>query len=231
MMIFADTPLFAKSIPCSYLNNIQKQKREKMENGKWNQQYLKTVLNQRQKHSLILEKQIKHLSPGKALDLASGEGRNSLYLAKQGWKVTAVDFSEAAVKNGRELAKRQGLTINWKVADLTAYIPDRESFDFVCLFYLHMPKEPFRRVLNNAAAALRPGGTFLVVGHDLSNLTEGVGGPQNPEILYTHRDITAILDFMEIEYAGKERNIGDHGNSGKGKTQIDCVIRAKKPLK
>jgi len=202
-----------------------------MENEKWNQRYSNTDLSGHQEHSSILEEQIKHLTPGKALDLAAGEGRNSLYLARAGWQVTAVDFSDVAVKNGRVLAKKQEVSIDWNIADLTAYSPEPETCDLVCLFYLHMPRETFRRVLTKAAGALRPGGTLLVAGHDLSNLTEGFGGPQNPEVLYTPEDITGMLDSMEIEYAQKEKHFSDHGSSERGKPQVDCVVRAKKPLR
>jgi len=62
----------------------------------------------------------------------------------------------------------------------------------------------------------------------LSNLTQGSGGPQDPEILYTPADITQILAFLEIEYAETENHFSDHGESDRGNSQIDCVVRAKK---
>jgi SAM-dependent methyltransferase len=201
-----------------------------MDNEKWNQRYQETNPDDHQAHSVILEEQLKGLPPGRALDLAAGEGRNSLYLARQGWQVTAVDFSDVAVKNGRRLAKTQGVSIDWDVADLAVYLPEKEAFDLVCLFYLHVPRELFRKILIKAAEALKPGGTLLVVGHDLSNLTEGFGGPRNPEVLYSPRDVADMLEFMEIREARRESHPGDHGNTDRDKIQIDCVVRAVKPV-
>lgn len=202
-----------------------------MDSKKWDRRYRDTDLKAHQAPSVILEKQIKDLVPGRALDLAAGEGRNSLYLARRGWQVTAVDFSSVAVENGRRMAEQEGVSIVWYLADLADYLPEQEAFDLVCLFYLHVPRELFRKILIKAAGALRPGGTLLVVGHDLSNLTEGFGGPRNPEVLYTPRDVAEILDFMEVQEARRESHPGDHGNTDRDKIQIDCVVRAVKPVR
>jgi len=202
-----------------------------MDSEKWDRRYRDTDLKEHQAPSVILEEQIKNLTPGKALDLAAGEGRNAIYLARQGWQVTAVDFSPVAVENGRGMAEHEGVSIAWNLADLADYLPEQEAFDLVCLFYLHVPRELFSKVLNKASGALRPGGTLLVVGHDLSNLTEGYGGPRTPDILYTPEDVTEILDFMQIKEARRESHPGDHGNTDREKIQIDCVVRAVKPVR
>jgi len=103
--------------------------------------------------------------PGRALDLAAGEGRNALWLAEQGWHVLAVDFSAVAIERAHRLAAERGLEVSWVVADvLSAGLPDR-AFDAVLVAYLHLPAPDRAAVLARAAAALAPGGTLLVVGH------------------------------------------------------------------
>ena len=131
----------------------------------------------------FVAEQLDGLPPGRALDLAAGEGRNSVWLAEQGWSVTAVDFSRVGLEKGRKLSAAHGVAdrqVDWVVADLSEYEPARAAFDLVLIAYLQVGAGLRGQVLAGAAAALVPGGTLLVVGHDLTNLTEGVGGPHEP---------------------------------------------------
>jgi SAM-dependent methyltransferase len=145
------------------------------------------------------------LTPGAALDVAAGEGRNAVWLAERGWRVTAVDFSPVAVERGRELAALRGVDVDWQVADATAYGPEPGSLDLVLISYLHLPADDLRTVLATARAALRPGGVVVVVGHDRANLTGGTGGPQDPAILLTPEEVVAELDGLSIRRAETAR--------------------------
>jgi SAM-dependent methyltransferase len=131
--------------------------------------------------------------PGRALDLACGEGRNALWLAEKGWLVTAVDFSTAALEKGRAAAESRGLEVTWVVADLLEYEPERAAYDTVVIAYLHLVADSMSAVLGRAAAALAPGGMLVVVGHDATNPAEGVGGPQDPAVLYTPDAVVAAV--------------------------------------
>ncbi|MEU5941427.1 class I SAM-dependent methyltransferase [Micromonospora sp. NPDC047548] len=136
---------------------------------------------------------IADLAPGDALDLAAGEGRNAVWLAERGWRVTAVDFSPVAVARGREFAARRGVPVNWRVADVTADAIEPNRYDLVLIAYLHLPPAGLATVLAGAREALRPGGTVVVVGHDRANLDGGVGGPKDPQILLTPQAVVAGL--------------------------------------
>lgn len=202
-----------------------------MHKDKWNKRYSGKELLWPQEPSTILKKETADCPPGRALDLAAGEGRNAFFLARQGWEVTAVDFSEVAVQKGRELAKKLELPVNWEVQDLNHYSPAEESFDCIIIFYLHLPWEEFSGVLRRAAAALRPQGVLLVVGHDSTNLEAGSGGPQNPNVLYSPTDITALfgtIETLEVERAETQRQAQDHGEVESGTAQIDCVVKARR---
>lgn len=137
------------------------------------------------------------LAPGRVLDLAGGEGRNALWLAARGWRATVVDFSQVGLDRARALAaQRFGADDERLVtvrADLVTYRPERGSFDLVLVVYLQLGEPARRIVLQMAAAAVAPGGRLLVVAHDSTNLTAGVGGPQDPRVLYTCGDIQADL--------------------------------------
>lgn len=200
-----------------------------MHKEKWNRKYSERPAAVQAEPSPVLAKHARDLSPGRALDLAAGDGRNALYLAREGWSVTAVDFSDVAVRRGTELAKNMGLSLRWEVEDLTAYVPEKGEYDLVCIFYLHLPGAQLSVVLHRAAEALAPGGTLLVVGHDISNIREGTGGPQDPALLYAPDNIRAELGTLEVVYAGTERNPVDHGSADRNKVQIDCVVRALRP--
>ncbi len=143
------------------------------------------------------------LPPGDALDLACGEGRNALWLARRGWRVTAVDFSAVAVDRARRLAD-PGPAITWQVADvLTAPYPE---VDLVVLAYLQLPPDQRRTVVRRAWECLRPGGTFLLVAHDSTNLVDGTGGPQDPTVLMTAEDVLDdLVDARGVEVVRAER--------------------------
>jgi len=150
----------------------------------------------------FVEAALAGLPPGEAVDLACGEGRNALWLAERGWRVTALDFSRVAVDRGRRLADEAGLTVTWEVGDaLTAPLPDT---DLVVLAYLQLPQEERRPAVRRAWGCLRPGGTFFLVAHDSSNLADGTGGPQDPAVLMTAEDVLGDLAGLEGDGAGAE---------------------------
>lgn len=169
------------------------------------------------------------LTPGRAVDLAAGEGRNSLWLAGLGWTVTAVDFSNVGLDKGRRLAERLELTdrLTFECADLTTYVPTLGGYDLVLLAYLHLPSDQRQVVVRRAADAVAPGGTLLIVGHDLANLERGVGGPQDPDVLYTAdrlRDAIANAG-LAVESAGERLRPVD----GQDQPAIDTVLLARRP--
>lgn len=143
--------------------------------------------------------------PGRALDIGAGEGRNAIWLAGLGWRVTAVDFSAVAIDRARRLAERQGVTVDWVVADVRAYQPEPGVYDAVIVAYLHLVPADLSIVLGRAAQSLAPGGRILVVGHDVTNVDEGVGGPQDPDILYTPQAIVGGLPGLIVRRAERVR--------------------------
>jgi SAM-dependent methyltransferase len=133
------------------------------------------------------------MPPGRALDLACGEGRNAVWLAARGWSVMAIDFSAVGVERGREAAREAGVDITWVVDDvLTCPLPD---VDLVVIAYLQLPAEERSLAVRRAWDALAPGGSLVLIAHDSSNLTEGSGGPQDPALLYTADDVLGDLEI------------------------------------
>ncbi|WP_089158119.1 class I SAM-dependent methyltransferase [Micromonospora sp. NBS 11-29] len=168
------------------------------------------------------------LSPGSALDLAAGEGRNAIWLAARGWRVNAVDFSTVAVERGRELAAARDVQVDWRVADVTAYRPVPGSYDLVLICYLHLPAGDLAGVLAAARSALRPGGTLVVVGHDLANLSGGTGGPQDPSVLLTPEAVVDGLAGLRITRADTARRPVPTADGGTVDA-LDTVVVATRP--
>lgn len=192
----------------------------------WNRRYATSELIWTAEPNRFLVEEVEGLLPGRALDVAAGEGRNAVWLALQGWQVTAVDFSEVGLDKARQLAARAGVTVQLVCAD--AIDPIGGTFDLVVILYLHLRPEERRRGYRNAAAAVARGGTLLVVGHDTANLTHGIGGPQDPGLLFTADDVVADLDGrgLVVRRAESVRRIvtTDDGE----RTAIDALIRAER---
>ncbi|MHB1504778.1 MAG: class I SAM-dependent methyltransferase [Acidimicrobiales bacterium] len=200
-----------------------------MDASGWDDRYRSTDLLWGSGPNVWLAAEAEGLPPGRAMDLACGEGRNAIWLAEQGWRSTGVDFSAVALDKGRAMAAERGVSVEWIRADLATYEPPESAFDLVVLAYLHLPREVLASVLGRAITALAPGGSLLVIGHDLANLTEGVGGPQDPSVLYTKDDVTGWMGSLEIAKAERvARPVAGHGPDGGG-VALDVLVRGVKP--
>lgn len=195
-----------------------------MRREEWNRKYAESGLLWTATPNRFLVAEVEGLLPGNALDLACGEGRNAFWLAGRGWHVTGVDFSDVAVAKARELAAHEHLPADFVCADLVEHVPDEQAYDLVIVFYLHVPAEQRRLVLERAAAAVALGGTFLLVGHDLANLSDGTGGPSDPAVLYTADEIADELPGLTVEKA--ERVLRDVEDADR--PAIDVLVRARR---
>jgi len=190
----------------------------------WNRRYSQTEFLWSAEPNRFLVTELAGLEPAAALDLACGEGRNAVWLAAVGWQVTGVDFSEVGLARAAELARDRGVHVHWVGADLREYRPQTGAFDLVCVLYLQLPADELAIVLPRAAEALAPGGILLVVGHDLTNLEEGHGGPGNADVLLTPEAVVALLPELVVERAERVRR-----PVGGGAVAIDALVRARRP--
>lgn len=194
-----------------------------MKAADWDARYAASELVWSAGPNRFVEEECGGLPPGRALDLGCGEGRNAVWLAGRGWRVTGADFSAVALAKGRARAEAAGVEVEWVEADVTAWDPPAGAFDLVAVVYVQLPPADRAALLGHAAAALAPGGTLLVIGHDLVNLTEGVGGPRNPEVLMTPEAVCAEIGGLEVVRAGRVTRQVD------GAEAIDTLVRAVRP--
>ena len=166
-----------------------------MDRAAWDARYSERELLWTADANRFLVEVVSGLEPGVALDLAGGEGRNAVWLAERGWRVTVLDWSKVALDKGRVLAQARGVAgeVAFMEADLLDWAPAQATADLVIVVYLHIPAPQRAGVWRSAAAAVRPGGRLVVIGHDSSNLTEGFGGPQDPSVLYSAEEVASVL--------------------------------------
>ena len=161
------------------------------------------------------------LPPGDAVDLAAGEGRHALWLAARGWRVTAVDFSEVGLAHGR--AQPGGERVTWVTADALAWAAPPEGLDLVLVAYFHVPLPELGAMLRRAVGWLRPGGRLLVLGHDVENIAAGVGGPQDPDILYSVGRLAPVADLLDVERLDQVRRQAPAGIA------LDTLLWGRRP--
>lgn len=187
----------------------------------WDDRYRATDRLWSVEPNVFVESRLADRRPGAGLDLASGEGRNAIWLAERGWEMTAVDFSSVAVERGRQHSD----AVEFVVADVMAWRPDRK-FDLVLVAYLHVTLVEFEPLIRRAATWLRPGGELFMIGHDRTNIDHGVGGPQHQEVLWDADEIVSWLDGLDIVETGVvERDVTVEDGVT---VALDALIRAQR---
>lgn len=163
------------------------------------------------------------LQPGSVLDLGCGPGRNSIWLAKRGWRVTGVDASTVGLEQARERADAAGVVIRTVQDDLMGYLGKGDLFDLVVIANIHLAEPERSQFFLAAAEALRPGGHLFVIGHHLSDL--GRTGPPDPERLYTEERLQGAFPSLLVHQLGISRR-----PAGPGEPPLtDVVVWAERP--
>jgi SAM-dependent methyltransferase len=163
----------------------------------WDERYADSDLVWGAEPNRFVRAQCERLPIGQAIDLACGEGRNALWLARLGWHATGVDYSAVAIDRARQLTTQESpataARLTWLVADVTTEPVKPAAYDLALVSYLHLPPDQIKRVFRNAATGVRPRGHLVIVGHDRRNLRDGVSGPQDESRLYDSDMIRAVL--------------------------------------
>jgi SAM-dependent methyltransferase len=173
----------------------------------------------------VLVAEAADLQPGTALDAGVGEGGDACWLASKGWQVTAADISGVAIERAARRASERGLAITWLHADL-AQAQARGAYDLVTTHFLHVPKAEQQPLFRHLAAAVAPGGTLLVVGHDVSDRAR-LPRPDLAEYGWTAGEVAAALGegwTIEAAEARPRQAVVD----GDQVTIHDAVLRARR---
>ena len=152
-----------------------------------------------------------YLPDGKILCIAEGEGRNAVYLAKQGHEVTAWDYAQAGLDKTARLAEEENVRVAAELHDLADVEWEAEQWDAIVHIFGHLPKPILDRTLEGIKKALKPGGMYVSELYTKEQLRYGTGGPKDLEMLIDPKDMLRHFDgyFIQHFFVGEaERNEG-----------------------
>jgi SAM-dependent methyltransferase len=176
----------------------------------------------------FLARQAPRLKPGqKALAIADGEGRNGVWLARQGLTVTSIDLTPNGVAKAKRLAQRAGVTLEAIVADLETWVWGPPRLDVMVGIFFQFAGPRFREALfRGMVDVLKPGGLLLIEGYRPEQLAYGTGGPPQVENLYTAELLRAAFADLEIlELAEYDAEIHEGSRHHGMSALIDLVAR------
>lgn len=199
-----------------------------MDAKQWDERYAGAELVWTDNPNVFVAEILSDARPGTAVDLAAGEGRHAVWLARRGWDVTAVDFSEVGLQRAQQWAAEVGVgeRLTTTVSDIAEYAPQPDSLDLVLLAYVQVPADVRRKAIMQCAAGLRVGGQIVVVAHDSSNLAEGTGGPPDARVLYTAEDVAADLAATPFDWEFQRQEVALREVAGADRPARDAVLVA-----
>jgi SAM-dependent methyltransferase len=175
--------------------------------------------------------QVADLRPDTALDVGSGEGADAIWLAEQGWQVTGIDVSMVALERAAQRAAAAGPDvadrITWQQADILTWDPAPRHFGLVSAQFMHLPRSAREVVYRRLAAAVRPAGSLLIVGHHPSDLETTMRRPHLSDLFFTAEQVAAGLDpddWQIVVVESPERQTID--SEGRPVTISDAVMHA-----
>ncbi len=169
------------------------------------------------------------LRPGGAiLCVAEGQGRNAVFLAGLGHVVTAVDRSTVALEGARQLAAEKGVTIEVVAADLAHWDPGVDRWDDIVSTFAHLGPDSRAALHGRLVEALRPGGILILEAYAKGQLVCGTGGPRDPDLLMSLRDLRAELRGLLFEHAVERQREVHEGDRHSGLAEVVQVV-ARRP--
>ena len=164
------------------------------------------------------------LQPGRALDIGAGEGRNAIWLARSGWRVTALDVSKVGLQRAAKRAEEEGAELECVVGDWREYMPT-SPVDLAVISFMHPHPGERETMFESARASLVPGGHLFTVGVDVSE--HGRRGPPDPDRLYTPERLTEALSGFEVLRC---EPVAYEGETRDGRRSVlDVVAIARRP--
>lgn len=190
---------------------------------RWNDRYSKEEFAYGEAPNNYLKEQIEKLSTGKILFPAEGEGRNAVFAAKLGWKVSAFDISEEGKNKAIRFAEANNVTIDYQVGELESLNYQSEQFDAIALIYAHFPAAIKSAIHKTIDQYLRKGGIIIFEAFSKKHLeylakNDKVGGPKDIESLFSIEEIQSDFSNYEIiELEEKEIELNEglfHNGTG-----------------
>ena len=172
-----------------------------MDKAFWDQKYSVDEYVYTTEVNRFVKEHLSDLAAGKMIDLAGGEGRNTIYFAEKDWQAENVDLSAVGLVKCEKLARERNVqelvfTTNASALD---FVSKLAPVDLGVCAYLQIPQAELAVAIARLVENIRPGGVFFGVWHALENLKDGFGGPQNPDVLPSEKTMAEILSKLPLE--------------------------------
>ena len=192
----------------------------------WNERYsIDDYLFGKEPAQALLRNEEHLVSNGTTLVIADGEGRNSVYLAKKGFKVTATDNSIVANQKAKSLAVSENVEVDYKLEDFFDIKWTEKSYDNVVgICFQFVPQNLIDTVLMGLRSATKKGGTLLIHGYTPKQLIYGTGGPKDKSLMYTKDTFINLFHESEIFKLEEYEAIINEGTGHNGRSaMIDFI--------
>lgn len=166
--------------------------------------------------------------PGdEVLDVACGEGRNSVWLARRGCRVTGIDISPLALEKARRLAEDHAVTVDWQQGDIRTVDWAGARFDaIVCIFIQFAAPEDRDRLFDGFRDALKPGGIVVLQGYTARQLEYRTGGPGDLAHLYSRDMLQAAFSAFDVQLLEEHDEVLSEGTKHVGRSAlVDLIAR------
>lgn len=166
----------------------------------WDERYSADEYAFGTKPNEFLEANVHSLPKGNILSLAEGEGRNAVFLAKQGYAVTAVDSSLVGLNKGRKLAEENGVTVEFIHADLAEYVLGENQWDGIISIFCPLPPSLRKALYKKVDIGLKKNGVFLLEAYTPEQLKHGTGGGDSAELMQSKESLTLELPDLNFTH-------------------------------
>ena len=189
----------------------------------WDERYSAEEYAYGTKPNEFLEENFHHIPKGKVLSLAEGEGRNAIFLAKQGYSVTAVDLSIVGLNKARKLAEENGVVVEFIHADLADYDLGEDKWDGIVSIFCPLPSPVRKRLYKKVEAGLKRNGVFLLEAYTPDQLKRGTGGGISADVMQSKESLSQELAGLKFRHLMElERDVIE----GVYHTGIGAVVQA-----
>ncbi|MBI9048122.1 MAG: class I SAM-dependent methyltransferase [Anaerolineaceae bacterium] len=199
----------------------------KPSNNLWDERYSQHAYAYGTQPNEFLSNQISQLPTGQALSIGEGQGRNAVYLAKQGYAVTAVDASSVGIQQAGMFASQEQVEINFINADLAAYKIESSKWNLILSIYCHLPSEVRKSVHQQVVNGLAPGGMFLLEAFSPQQIHNQTGGPKNPDMLASLDQLQSELDGVTFIIAQQIEREVEEGLHHSGMASVVQILAQK----
>ncbi len=193
----------------------------------WNQRYKKEEYHYGKEPNNFLREELPKLKPGRILFIGEGEGRNAVYASALGWTVDAIDWSEEGKRKAEALAKEFGVKINYTIADFNSFRPEKNFYDAVGIFFIHLDEELRTKLFGAAIKSLKPNGKIIFECFEKGQLGYSSGGPNDEALLYSIEEVVSLFIDLEFEKLSKEKVFLNEGNGHFGNGVVIRFVGSK----